>query len=821
MIVRQHGTGTAVALLSSLLASTSVWAQSTSAAAQVATAALGAPIGTSQGQPPATLNAGGQTSQGGAGANIVPSPASSTTSNIAEIVVTAQKRSESVNRVPLSINVLSSAQLASAGVTSTEGLSRVVPGFSATTSYFGTPVYYLRGVGYYDTSVSARPTVTVYADEALIPYSVMAVGTTLDLQRVEVLKGPQGTLFGSNSTGGAINFIAAKPTSSFESGGDFSYGRFNDGIISGFVSGPVSNYLDGRLAVSHEGAGDWQYNFINGSKLGKKDITSVRGTLALHSVPKLNASLTISGTHDGSDVQGGQLVGLNAAVDSPPQLKAFPLAPGNARATAFGSIYPNGAQLHKDNNEIQGILRIDYDVAENLKITSLTSAAFNHQSFAENAGATTLVDATLDRLGNIATISEELRAAGSYNGNRGHYVAGVSTEADKTNENTSYDLIDNASGNVFDAFGLPPINDVPTLLSTRFDSDAAFLSTDYSILDNVTARAGVRYTATHLAYRDCVVNAGNLAYATGIRAILNLTGSDVPPFGPGTCTTFAPTAAGGDALAPIQGRVDQGNISWRGGLDWRPIPGTLLYGNVSRGYKAAAISNIAAVFTSQTSPVPQERLTAYEIGVKSDVSRFVHVNAALYYYDYKDKQVEGTEDVPVFGPLTRLVSIPISQVEGADLDVTAQPIKGLTLTAQASYVQTRVDGAFTNTNALGSVEDFNGASFANVPKLQAGINGEYRHDVSDRLAAFMGSRFQYRSGTYGDFGKLQALRIEPYGLLDAYAGVATKDNRWSLQVWGRNITNKYYWDSQVSNQDNIVRYVGLPATYGVSGSFHF
>jgi hypothetical protein len=110
-----------------------------------------------------------------------------------EIIVTAEKRSSSVNKVPLSMNVFNGTQLATAGVHSTEDLAKVVPGFSTVTSFYGAPVYYLRGVGFYDNSVAARPAVTIYADEAPIPYSVMAMGTTLDLERVELLKGRRNT----------------------------------------------------------------------------------------------------------------------------------------------------------------------------------------------------------------------------------------------------------------------------------------------------------------------------------------------------------------------------------------------------------------------------------------------------------------------------------------------------------------------------------------------------------------------------------------------------------------------------------------------------
>jgi outer membrane receptor protein involved in Fe transport len=212
------------------------------------------------------------------------------------------------------------------------------------TSFYGAPVYYLRGVGYYDNSVAARPAVTIYADEAPIPYSVMAMGTTLDLERVEVLKGPQGTLFGSNSTGGAINFIAAKPGSRFEAGADLSFGRFADGVLSGFVSGPISGTVGARLAVSHESSGDWQKNYVTGATQGAKNITSFRGTLTFQPAPRLKGILTFSGTLDRSDVQTGQLVGLSPTVAAEPALAAFrwrppmrvprPLAPDSPMAAS-------------------------------------------------------------------------------------------------------------------------------------------------------------------------------------------------------------------------------------------------------------------------------------------------------------------------------------------------------------------------------------------------------------------------------------------------------------------------------------------------------
>jgi len=659
---------------------------------------------------------------------------SSTLHTLDEIVVTAEKRSESVSDVPMSITALTGNELTSLGVVSTEDLARVVPGFSTVTSYYGSPVYYLRGVGYYDTSVAARPAVTIYADEAPIPYSVMAMGTMLDLERVEVLKGPQGTLFGSNSTGGAINFVAAKPTNTLEAGADVSYGRFNDAIFSGFVSGPLASSLSGRIALSHEGGGDWQRNYITGSFLGAKDRTSGRAALEWKPVDRLRALLTLSGTYDGSDVQAGQLSGKNSAIPGQqPAFIAFPLAPAESQATAFGTSYPNGGQLKKNNKEEQATLRLDFYATKDVTITSLTSFATNTQSYAQNAGATTLQVNALDRTGNVRSISEELRASGVFDETRGHWIFGGNIEHDKTFEDTIFGIADQSAGNVFDFFGLPPINEVPTILSSKYTSSAIFGNLDFDAVDTLTAHLGARYTDTRTSYSACTQNAGNHSYFEGIVTLLNLTGSSISPIGAGDCAVFAPAPGGGYEPTIAAGSQDETSVSWRAGMDWKPVAGTMLYANASRGFKAAATSNIAAVFISQYQAVPQEELTSYEVGVKTSAVPLTQIDLAVFYYDYKDKQLQGTEDVPIFGPLQQLVSVPKSNIKGVDFAVTTKPVSAVTLGVQGTYLKSDVEGSFIGTTALGAPANFGGNPFPNTPKWQMATSAGYSIPVSRRV----------------------------------------------------------------------------------------
>ena len=166
-----------------------------------------------------------------------------------EIVVTAQKREQNINDVGMTIDVATGDALKTAGVTDTFDIGKLVSGFSANMNYYGSPIYTIRGIGFQDTALASPQTVSVSIDQMPIPFAPMASGAILDVERVEVLKGPQGTLFGMNTTGGAINYIANKPTREFEGGFSIGAASFGEIDVSGYLSGPLSETLSARVAV--------------------------------------------------------------------------------------------------------------------------------------------------------------------------------------------------------------------------------------------------------------------------------------------------------------------------------------------------------------------------------------------------------------------------------------------------------------------------------------------------------------------------------------------------------------------------------------------
>ena len=194
-------------------------------------------------------------------------------------------------------------------VIDTKDIAKFTPGFTYTDSGIGIPVYTLLGVGYNDGSYSATSTVSVYVDEFAIPYPVMTHGALLDLERVEILKGPQGTLYGRNITGGAINYIAVKPSEEFEAGIRASYGSYQTFETEGYVSVPLGDTVLARLAAKTVQSGEgWQENPLNGDELGEKDTTSLRLTLTADMTDKLSGQLQLSWWEHKSDTQAPQFV---------------------------------------------------------------------------------------------------------------------------------------------------------------------------------------------------------------------------------------------------------------------------------------------------------------------------------------------------------------------------------------------------------------------------------------------------------------------------------------------------------------------------------
>lgn len=819
-----------------------------------------------------------------------------------EIIVTANKREQSLNDVGLSVQAASGADLASRGITSPADLGKLVPGFTFTQSLYSTPVYTLRGIGLYDATFGAAPSVSVYSDQIPRNFPVMSDALDLDIERVEVLKGPQGTLFGQSSTGGAINYIAAKPGDHLEAGVHASYERFDRLEGSGFVSGPLGDGIRARLALKGVTGGAWQRSLSRpNDENGDARKFSGRLTVDIEPSDKFKIELMATGASDKSDPLAPQYAGtifniystaaLAAANANPATRNPFgivndaryaaltnPASPGYDASflarqatlvrrmnTGTGSVATGALALlgtpiatgsnraaewtpgllgKSDNDYYQFAARMDWELIDGITLTSLTAIARQRLDYAQDLDATTAVAVDVPISGTVRTFNQELRLSGD--SDRLNWIIGASYDNLRSSQSNFFRLLD-YSGNdpFFDATGGAfslPIQVTKNDFTSRLKTYGLFANAEFKLTDALTFNGGIRYTNNkqNASYcyndpaSDTAQNAASLFYA--FEGAFGNPG--LPPIKPGECFVLGDglqgTTFGRAIRTPLRRSLNEDNVSFRAGLNYKLESGGLLYATISQGYKTGIFSAIGASSTSQYSAAPQEKVLAYEGGIKLPFGGAIggNFNSAVFYYDYSGKQVRGRIADPVFGLLEKMLNIPKSYVFGIEGELSLRPMDGLRLGASATYLKTRVTSNYSQTpdglkvyNAAGYTGNFKGSELPYTPKFSANADIEYQLPISSSTSAFVGGTLLYQGSQNTTFhnAALPAddFHIDSYATLDLRAGITDADGRWKATVFGRNVFNKNYTTAVSTYLDTLLRYKGRPAIYGISFSYNY
>jgi iron complex outermembrane receptor protein len=767
-----------------------------------------------------------------------------------EIIVTADKRNESINDVPMSISAISRDQLIQKGIVSIADLEKVVSGFRYTEGENGTPVYSIRGVGFNETSLGARPNVPVYVDEVPIAFPIMTRGIAMDLERVEVLKGPQGTLFGQSATGGAVNYIAAKPTAAFESAITVGYARFNDKTVDAFISGPITDTLRARLAINGEYGDPWQISETTGQKLGRRNNVDGRLLVDWNPTEKLKFAFNFTGTQDKSDPQALQYSGF--AYQFPAGVPYLSPADQNAiqntalsrsdRAADWGPRTPT-----EDAHMTQISLRADYDIWNSIVLTYIGSDAhFNRFEYSDPDGLP-IENSEGETRGKISSWSHELRVAGDAFGRSLHWLAGINYDDSTVHQLDTIRLGENSNSNAicaplfgpsfgaaacsgpFAAFRIVTANN---LTDQKFTDKAIFGALDYSFTDAFKGHLSARHTKATDAFTGCSADIGDDVLATAINGFTGVLASvgaadGVSAIAPGGCVTGVLV---GPVVTPtpglIQQKLDESNTSWRAGLDWKPASNSLLYANVSKGYKGGSFPDLSAFAPSQYFPVVQESLLATELGFKTTLlQQTLQFDGAAFYYDYKNKQVRGSINSGFpFGVLPALINVPKSHEYGFEMQATWKPLAGWTASLNGTFIKSKIDD-FNNERSFDDfsleTRNFAGEPLPNTPEVMANADLQYEFDLTGGYHAFAGGNVNYTSATHSGFGEYELEKVNSYALLDLRAGVDSPNRRWRATIWARNVMDKYYWINQLRIGDTTAKVTGMPATFGGTFTYRF
>ena len=745
-----------------------------------------------------------------------------TETEVGEIIVTAQKRSESANKVGLTIVAITGDALERENIRNVADLARVVPGMTYTTSFTGQPVYTIRGIGFYESSLAAYPAVSVYIDQVPLPFPALTTNVGLDLERVEVLKGPQGILFGQNSTGGAINYVARKPTDQPEAGFSFGGGKFRDVLAHGYLSWPLSDTVKARFSYQVETADGWQHPYSRPQPGTNGAISkyAVRLLVDWKPLDRLRFEFNLTGSEDQSEPVAPQKIGTKLSVSTSPfngpALLAYPNAPANAQAADWSLTN----QPKADNPMGQAALRGDYDVTDDVTLTSISSYVHYYENMRMEYGGTyTNANELTSLRGQINSFIQEVRLANAAT-NSLRWLVGANYDHSDVND---YNELDYSGSTTADSYGTLGN---PFYSNQKMRNYAGFGNIDYDLTSQFTLKAGARYTESDRSTVACNItgNRGVGPLFDYLTTAFNPGITPQPPLQPTDCAEY--TQVGTLLLpsrTPTYATLNENNVSWRVGLDYKATPDALLYLDVAKGYKAGSFPTVVALSAVQYTPAKQESVLDYEGGFKLRLlEHTLQLNAAAFYYDYRNKQIRSQEPQPPIGALNLLINIPKSRIFGGEFDLQWRPLSGLMISAGGTWLASKVTdikpGVF---NAANDPGNYQGSDLPYTPKLTMNGTADYTWSLTPKLDATVGATWSHRSQSNASLGDPSLYKINSYDLLDLRAGIATVDGKYRLEFWGKNVTNKYYWDNVVYSFDTIVRYADMPVTYGATLSVTF
>jgi iron complex outermembrane receptor protein len=737
-----------------------------------------------------------------------------------EIIVTAQKREQSLQDVSIAISAFDSSQLTELGLTNLEQLPTVIPNVELSDARgAGQPTWVIRGAGLADFNANNTPVSAIFYDEVYMTSNALGGIGLFDVNRVEVLKGPQGGLYGRNATGGAIRILSERPDLTEMSGFvRASYGEWDRWGVEGAIGGPIiENKLAYRIAAYTDQDGGWQDSLATpgDDEHGDRDFQAVRGQLLFTPSDELEFLLKIDSGKDESETT---LARLNGTYDTDfsfdycdaiyqgrrddssciglHNLIGDPRLPSDQKDN--GETVLSNPINELDNDWTGYNLYIDWDVgfASFKSITSYLD--FDYYQFYDY-DATPLVfvssvEGFPDADTNIEQWSQEFRLISTGDGPL-TWLAGA-IYAEDTNES-----IQSFSVQALADLGFVSFTNGVADYTQDTEAWAVYGQVGYDLTDSLNLHGSLRYTDEDkdIDYLSTVI----------------IDGSPVP-------------------IGDVEGFETSLEENWSGhiGLDWSFTDHVLLYARFSRGVKSGGFFAAFTDNNDQLTPYDEEINDSFEIGVKSNPTETLQINAAAFFYDYQDAQ--GTIQVESAGsPTGTLFTIgTVGDAEhyGVEVDLLWAPLglPGFELGVAAAWLDAEIDDSDEfSLDQSGGLQPLEGLDREFSPEWSYTINARQEVTFADNLLGTISANYSWRDDpltrdmrlTDLDYGLIQ---MESYGLLSVRVALAHLDQGWEIAVRGDNLTDEEY--ATISDGDgggNFWDMPGRPASWTVELRYDF
>ena len=725
-----------------------------------------------------------------------------------EIVVTAQHRAENLQDVPITVTALGADELVKADIYDATGIAAHTPGLTYAEFSPGQASVVMRGIGSADDGAGLDNSVALFLDGVYIGRGAAINFDMFDLERIEVLRGPQGTLFGRNSIGGAINVVTAKPSDEFMAKVGATAG--NEGILryQGLVSGPIGENISGKVTLNHRGHDGFVRNMILDKDQQDQNQTSVRGQLRM-TTGRGDWLLSADWSEDSR-----QDMGRTPVVDNAP-LQAI-LAQNGVTGPRQNAAPADGFSDRKANGiSLQGDFEFDRGV-----LTSIT--AFRH---AETDWEMPSIGAPVGGLGlpfdeviddiveDIDTLSQEIRWTSTLGGNL-EYTAGLYFFTEDTDRTEIFRIT--AAGEYNDPT-LPfrqtargsqrIIGNEYARTANETTSYAIYAQGTYQFNDQWSLTAGGRLTRDEKDYTAVSVNC-------------DLVAANDPSIIGTQFENFAGCGGVGGSLNIIAEAFevnpsdDWSDFSPKVAVQYYPNELIMLFGTISRGFKSGGFAGSQGVESSASVPVDQETATNYEFGFKGDLlDNRLRLNTTLFYTDYEDLQVVRFGPVPnsAFGTFVT-TNVGEAEISGIELEWNWYLTEQFRLQGYYAYLDTETKNLVFEV-ASGTV-DASGKSLVRAPENSYNIAAIYDLPTANGNWNFR-LELNHADEQRTDFVDDRIIQDE-FDLLDARVGWTSNDETWEVALWGKNLTEEDYISHMYVIGPGGIGVWGAPRTYGVS-----
>ena len=739
-----------------------------------------------------------------------------------EVVVTAQRQSERLQDVPIAITALSGAELAARGVRQAGDITADVPNMLLNSPYGpeAQPTFTLRGVTTQDFSENQSSPIAMYVDEVYKSVGAVQALQLYDLDRVEVLRGPQGTLYGKNATGGAVSFYTANPSLSATDGYvTAGFGNYSDySVRAAAGTALIDNALSVRAAFMYEKRDGWVHSVVPGVE-PLNGVDAIAGRLSLLSKPTdtLTATLKVAVSKSGGTPYGAH------AINNDPAVTGFT---GNIGWFDNGAKYAVDKEIRNDNVS----LKLEWQFAAHATLTSISGFDYGRWYEKSDDGGlpiTARLDDPNTYFSSVNAFSQEIRVASHDSGALG-WLAGLYYGRESVHATVQFHFFDGYLGTFVlpsgaTLFGFDEYNNFDQIKVSK----AAFFNTTFSLTPTVTLRAGARFTRDDISIDNFYALEGGLTAAS----------AGFAPDGGTTLWTqtipFSSTASYSQystSLSPQAGvnptlTQNNNNVSVKAGADWKPTDEVLVYVSFSQGYRGAAFNGQAFNAPAELNFAAPEKLNSYEIGMKSALwSRRAEFNVAAFHYDYRNQQFLDAFALPGgAGTGFHTVNAPKSRVDGAEFELRARATQDLELRAglgllSSKYVELTLHGVDLSGNRLIQAPNYNAS---------VGVDWRFAHLAAGDFRAMVDANFYGKQ--FFDAPNTERIAQDSYGVGNARVSFESASKPgFAVGAWIKNITNRQYLAYGLAQRDPSqgglgfdYALVGEPRTYGGDVTYRF